>query len=110
MSRPLRILAAGALYHVVARGDDKMVIYHDDADRLRFLAILETVVEQYGIECHAYCLMSTHYHVVFRTVEANLSSALQYLNSVYAQWWNGRHQRGLHARDTPLRTAASQTA
>ena len=96
MSRPLRLLAAGALYHVVARGDARQAIYNDDADRRRFLGILETVVERYSIECHAYCLMPNHYHGVIRTLEPNLSSAMHYLNSVYAQWWNRRHRRVGH--------------
>lgn len=96
MSRPLRILADGALYHVVARGNAKMAIYHDDVDRRRYLAILETVIERYRVECHAYCLMSNHYHLVLRTLEANLSSAIHYLNGVYAQWWNTRHERVGH--------------
>jgi REP-associated tyrosine transposase len=96
VSRPLRILAENALYHVVARGNDKMPIYRDDVDRIRYLAILETVIERYSVECHAYCLMSNHYHLVLRTLKANLSSAIQYLNGVYAQWWNRRHDRVGH--------------
>jgi putative transposase len=97
VSRPLRILASGALYHVVARGNAKKPIYDDDDDRRRFLTILEAVVERYQIECHSYCLMSNHYHLVIRTLEPNLSSAIQYLNGVYAQWWNRRHARVGHA-------------
>jgi REP-associated tyrosine transposase len=73
-----------------------MVIYCDDVDRRRFLTVLQTVVERYQIECHAYCLMSNHYHAVIRTLAPNLSSAMQYLNSVYAQWWNRRHERVGH--------------
>ena len=73
-----------------------MAIYHDDVDRRRFLAILETIVERYLVDCHAYCLMPNHYHLVIRTQEPNLSSAIQYLNGVYAQWWNRRHQRVGH--------------
>jgi REP element-mobilizing transposase RayT len=96
MCRPLRILAHGALYHVVARGNAKMAIYLDDADRCRFLAVLETVIERYQVECHAYCLMSNHYHLVLRTLDSNLSSAIHYLNGVYAQWWNRRHARVGH--------------
>jgi putative transposase len=96
MARPLRILAADALYHVVARGNAKMAIYCDDIDRCRFLRILEIVVERYRLECHAYCLMSNHYHLVIRTLDPNLSSAIQYLNGVYAQSWNKRHTRVGH--------------
>ncbi len=96
MARPLRLLAAGALYHVTARGNDKMAIYRDDGDRRRFLTTLDTIVERYQVECHAYCLMSNHYHLVVRTLEPNLSSALQYLNGVYAQWWNRQHARVGH--------------
>ena len=40
--------------------------------------------------------MSNHYHAVLRTLEPNLSSAMQHLNSVYAQWWNRRHRRVGH--------------
>jgi putative transposase len=96
MSRPHRILAAGALYHVMARGNAKMAIYCDDDDRHRFLTVLETVVDRHGIECHAYCLMSNHYHLVIRTPEPNLSAAIHYLNSVYAQGWNKRNKRVGH--------------
>jgi REP element-mobilizing transposase RayT len=87
---------AGALYHVVARGNAKMAIYCDDVDRSRFLTLLESVVKSYQVECHAYCLMSNHYHAVLRTLTANLSAAMQYLNSVYAQQWNRRYGRVGH--------------
>jgi putative transposase len=80
----------------MSRGNGKMAIYCDDIDRCRFLAVLERMVEQYSVECHAYCLMSNHYHLVLRTLEANLSRAIQYLNGVYAQWWNRRHTRVGH--------------
>jgi REP element-mobilizing transposase RayT len=90
-SRPLRLLAPGALYHVVARGNAKRVIYSDDLDRSRFLRILGAAVRRRRVECHAYCLMSNHYHLVLQTMEPNLSSAMQFVNGLYAQEWNKRH-------------------
>jgi putative transposase len=108
MSRPLRVLAPDALYHVTARGNAKVEIYSDDDDRHRFLTILEIVVERYRIECHTYCLMSNHYHLVIGTPEANLSPAIQYLNGQYAQWWNKRHGRVGHLLHGPFKAQLIQ--
>lgn len=96
MARPLRINVPGLTYHVTARGTGRMSIYRDDHDRLTFLDRLATVVDDYRLECHAYCLMTNHYHLVVRTRDANLSRALQRLNGRYAQWWNRRHERCGH--------------
>jgi REP element-mobilizing transposase RayT len=96
MSRPLRLLAPGLVYHVMARGNARMTIYHDDIDYRRFLELLETVVDRFGIECWAYCLMPNHYHAVLRTPTPNLSQAIRYLNGVYALRWNRRHARSGH--------------
>jgi REP element-mobilizing transposase RayT len=108
MSRPLRVLAPDALYHVTARGNAKAEIYSDDDDRHRFLTLLENVVDRYGVECHAYCLMSNHYHLVIGTPEANLSRAIQYLNGRYAQWWNTRHGRVGHLLHGPFKAQLIQ--
>lgn len=96
MARPLRIQQAGLTYHVMARGNARMTIFTDDQDRVRFLDLLSDVLEMCRIDCHAYCLMSTHYHALLRTAEANLSKAVRQLNGTYAQWWNHRHQRVGH--------------
>jgi len=73
-----------------------MAIYCDDVDRRDFLSILEVALRQRRLECHAYCLMSNHYHLVLRTLEPNLSSAMQYVNSVFSQRWNRRRDRVGH--------------
>ena len=96
MARPIRFQCAGLTYHVTARGVRKSEIYVDDVDRRRFLQTLETVVERYGLRCHAYCQMTNHYHLALTITDANLSRAMQHLNGVYAQWWNWRHQRAGH--------------
>jgi putative transposase len=91
MSRQLRIQEAGLVYHVFARGNGRMTIYLDDADRLDFLDVLADTVETHALVCHAYCLMPTHYHLVVSTLRANVSRAIQQLNRRYAQRWNRRH-------------------
>ena len=91
MSRPLRLEYAGALYHVTSRGDRREDIYLDDEDRQRFLTQLSDVCGLYNWVCHAYCLMSNHYHLLIETPDANLSKGMRQLNGVYSQYFNRRH-------------------
>ncbi len=96
MARPLRIEFAGALYHITSRGDHRESIYEDEEDREAFLSVLAEVVERYNWICHAFCLMTNHYHLIIETVEGNLSQGMRHLNGVYTQATNQRHNRVGH--------------
>lgn len=91
MARPLRLELAGGLYHVTSRGDRREDIYRDDEDREVWLRVFAAVCERFNWRCHAYCLMSNHYHVVVETPEANLSRGMRQLNGVFTQDFNRRH-------------------
>jgi REP element-mobilizing transposase RayT len=96
MARPLRIEFAGALYHVTSRGNERRAIFFSDDDRLAFLGILADVVDRFNWLCHAYCLMTNHYHLLVETADANLSKGMRQLNGVYTQYVNRTHQRVGH--------------
>ena len=93
MSRPLRIEYDGALYHLTTRGNERRPIFKDDGDRQLFLTTLAQVTERFHWICHAYCLMSNHYHLVVETPDGNLSKGMRQLNGVYTQAYNRRHHR-----------------
>jgi len=96
MARPLRLELAGGLYHVTSRGNARSEIYLDDEDRLNWLELFNDVCSRFNWICHAYCLMSNHYHVVVETVEGNLSKGMRQLNGVYTQTFNRKHRRVGH--------------
>ncbi|MCF6336502.1 MAG: transposase [Gammaproteobacteria bacterium] len=96
MARPLRIEFSGALYHVTSRGDRREAIFEDDEDRQIFLYTLAEVVERFNWLCHAYCLMTNHYHLLVETPDGNLSKGMRHLNGVYTQATNRRHSRSGH--------------
>jgi putative transposase len=96
MARPLRIEYPGALYHVTSRGNAREAIFLEDADRHCFLDRLAEVVESHRWLCHAYCLMTNHYHLLVETREANLSRGMRRLNGLYSQGFNRRHERVGH--------------
>lgn len=95
-ARPLRIEFPGALYHVTSRGNAKVAIFLDDADREEFLWRLGGVVREHRWICHAYCLMTNHFHLLLETPEANLSRGMRRLNGAYSQHFNRRHERVGH--------------
>lgn len=96
MTRPLRIQYPGAVYHVTSRGNARQEIFLDDEDRLRFFETLHQVVDRFNWLCHAYCLMSNHYHLLIETVDPTLSRGMRQLNGVYTQAFNRHHNRVGH--------------
>jgi len=96
MARPLRIEFAGALYHVISRGNERRDIVRDDADRARRLDWLRRTVEIYGWRLHAFVLMTNHEHLFVETPEANLAAGMHYYNGSYTGYFNRRHRRCGH--------------
>ena len=64
MARKLRLEYAGAIYHVMNRGDRRKPIFRDDRDREQFLETLGQAAQKTGWQVHAYCLMVNHFHLV----------------------------------------------
>jgi len=96
MARPLRIEYPGAVYHITSRGNARQDIFVDDADRAAFLEILAKAVDRFNWLCHAYCLMSNHFHLLIETVDPTLARGMRHLNGVYTQAFNRRHERSGH--------------
>jgi REP element-mobilizing transposase RayT len=83
---------AGAIYHVMNRGDRREPIFHDDIDRKRFVATLGETCAKTGWQIHAYCLMNNHFHLVMETPKANLVAGMRWFLSTYAARFNRRHK------------------
>jgi putative transposase len=91
MPRSPRPLLPGGIYHVTSRGNRHEAIFVDDGDRDRFLVMFSEVAVLFRWHCHAYCLMSNHYHLLLETPEGNISVGMHRLNGNYARWFNRRH-------------------
>jgi putative transposase len=96
VSRQLRLEFPGAIWHVTSRGNERRVIYRDDADRRRFLKLLASAVRDRRWILHAWVLMSNHYHLLIETPEVGLSRGMKWLNQMYAEGFNRRHARVGH--------------
>jgi putative transposase len=86
-----RIVFCGAIYHVMARGNRKQMVFADARDRRHFLKIVSVALEKFGAECFAYCLMGNHFHLVIHTPHANIASVMHHIDGLYARYVNWRH-------------------
>jgi REP-associated tyrosine transposase len=94
--RSERLQVPGGIYHVVARGVAGAPIFLDNVDRRTFVRLLRRVTRRHRWRVHAFCLMTTHVHLVVETPRANISRGMQQLLSVHAQRFNMRWGRFGH--------------
>ena len=74
MARQLRFQYAGAVYHVMARGDGGKQIFIRKEDHESFLYWLEKVCESHGWRVHAWVLMGNHFHLKSVLTKSGLAS------------------------------------
>ena len=96
MARPLRSALGDGVFHVTARGVAGNAIFCDDEDRRDFILQLARTTSGFLWTCHAYCLMTTHYHLLLESTRETLSRGMHRLNGLYAQRFNARHGRRGH--------------
>lgn len=96
MARKARVEFAGAVYHVLDRGDRREAIFKDDADRRRFLETLGEVCQRTGWRVHAYVLMTNHYHFLLETPQANLVAGMRWFQTTWTMRFNARHRLSGH--------------
>ena len=93
---PRYLLPERGIYHVTTRGVDRQAISRDDDDRRLFLVLLARTTRRTDWDCHAFCLMPNHHHLIVETYIDLVSVGLRLLNGRYAQAFNERHDRSGH--------------
>jgi putative transposase len=93
--RAYRLQVPQGLYHVTANGSLRRALFENNSERAEFLNLLAKVVALRNWSCRSYCLLTTHYHLLVKTPDGDLSAGLRHLNGRYAQWTNWcRGERG----------------
>src|SRR6266853_356325 len=96
MARKARIEFAGAVYHILDRGDRREAIFRDAEDRERFLTTLGEACGRTGWRIHAWVLMSNHYHLLVETPQGNLVAGMRWFQTTYTVRFNRRHRLSGH--------------
>jgi REP element-mobilizing transposase RayT len=72
------------------------MVFVDDVDRAAFVRLLWQSTAQFRVSVHGWCLLGTHFHLICRCRQEELSLAMHRLNGLYAQNFNRRHGRRGH--------------
>lgn len=97
------------IYHVTFRSAGPIAMFLDAGDRLDFLGRLAVTSRRYGWSCQAFCLMTTHYHLLLEVDDDCLQPGMHRLNGQYAQQFNYNHGRSGHLRGDRYTTTLVET-
>ncbi len=93
MARQPRKDSPDSWHYVMNRGIARRTIFEDRACVRYVLACLARVVRQGELEVHAYVLMATHFHLLVRCPNGDLSGAMQLVQNTFVRWFNRRNRR-----------------
>ena len=103
MVRIARIVLPEVAHHVTQRGNDRQDIFFSDADRRVYLDLLRQSALLEGLAVSAYCLMTSHVHLVVTPErEDSVARVIGRTHLMYAQYvfksqnrsghlWQGRY-------------------
>jgi REP-associated tyrosine transposase len=96
MARRPRLFAAGVLYHVIVRGNQRQKIFTSESDYRAYSERLARYRKKYDYVLHAYCLMPNHVHLLVESSKHPLAKFMQGLQQSYSQYFNVKHRKTGH--------------
>ena len=97
MTRVARIVVPDCPHHITQRGNNRQDVFFVPDDYEAYLEILKKQSERYGVDVHAYCLMTNHVHLVATPHAADsLAKAVGRTHWLYSQAINRLHGRSGH--------------
>ncbi len=95
MPRKPRVDIPG-FYHIVNRGVEKRVVFHEKEDFKKFEELLCGYANSFEIDLHSFSLMNNHYHLLLETKNDELSKFMRQINMNYAIYFNKKYKRSGH--------------
>jgi len=101
-------------YHIVQRGNNREACFIEPENYQYYLELWQQLSVRYGVNVHAYCLMTNHIHFlvtpkhsdsISNTMKVAGSRYAQYVNKKYSRtgtMWEGRHRSSLVQSDRYL--------
>jgi REP element-mobilizing transposase RayT len=81
------------VFHVVNRAIAHRPAFERRADVRYFLALLARSTRRWGLEIQAYTVLTTHFHVLLRSMKSELAQAMAWIEQRYTARFNRTHDR-----------------
>lgn len=91
MPRHPRSPIPDAAYHVHNRGNNRTVVFLDNADRQAFMDAIAKAHERYAFAMFGYCLMPDHFHLLLKPALGESISRIVQSLTVAHTWHSHRH-------------------
>lgn len=96
MPRCARIKSYDSVYHIMCKANAKGALFTDKADKERYLNLIRKYQKKHLFKVYAYCLMTTHIHMIIDCNGSDISKIMHGINQSYAQYFNIRHDSNGH--------------
>ena len=118
MPRQPRENEPGDTHHVFTRGVERSAVVVDEHDYDRATRLLAAAVERFDLQCHSWCFMSNHIHLLVTVPRGNLSDAMRWYWSQWlsrsitatSAWGISSRAASAHARSTASGTSSRSCA
>jgi len=85
MPRRARNYIAGYPHHIIQRGNNREACFLEPENYQYYLELWKRLSTKYGVEVHAYCLMTNHVHFLLTPKEKeSISNTFKVVGSRYA--------------------------
>lgn len=94
MARLARLTLPGYPHHIIQRGNNRQPIFAAAADYGTLLGMLDEAARKFGVDLHAYVLMSNHFHLLATPASSDgIPQMMQALGRGYVRYFNRCQQR-----------------
>jgi putative transposase len=94
MARLPRLTLPGYPHHIIQRGNNRQAIFTAVADYQYLLALLDENAKKFGVDVHAYVLMTNHFHLLATPqTDTGLPQMMQAVGRSYVRYFNDLQER-----------------
>ncbi len=91
-----RAVVEEGIYYITQRATGREILFNQDKDYQKFLALTAEVSKKWRLEPFCFCLLPDQLHLLLKIHQKTLSLAMKSLFERYANYFNRRYQRHGH--------------